>query len=275
MREQWRLNALERYEKRYWEIWNGVQKGIQEEEDAFWLIGASSYIFSVGGVKWAIDPMFNTPRSGVSREQVNLDSVFDQLDFALLTHRHGDHFDPRLMERYPQLEWIVPDHMEKEIPAVCHEKMTVMKAGDVIERRGVRITAFASLHYDAGTTVGVEETGYFMEAGARRLLFPGDVRDYDAARLPGFDRVTHLFAHVWLGRRNALNWPCGEYPGQFASFHLSFGAEKIYLTHLMEAERPLEDLWTYAHAGLVMDEILGREPGTLVYIPMVGQENLL
>lgn len=275
MREQWRLNALERYEKRYREIWDSVQAGIYEGQDAFWLIGASSYVFSAGGALWAVDPMFNTPRSGVSRDQADLDGVFGRLDFALLTHRHADHFDPRLMETYPGLEWIVPEHMVGEIPAACREKMTVVKSVDVIERKGIRISAFRSLHYDAGTTVGVEETGYFVEAGQHRLLFPGDIREYDAVKLPVFNGVTHLFAHVWLGRRNALNWPCGEYPDQFARFHLSFGAEKIYLTHLMEAERPLEDLWTYAHAGLVMDEILGREPGAQVYIPMVGRKNLL
>ena len=275
MKEEWRLNVLERYEKRYGEIWEGVKTGIHGDSDAFWLIGASSYVFSAGGAKWAVDPMFNTPRSGMSRERIDTDAVFHALDFALLTHRHADHFDPRLMERYAALEWIVPDHMEHEIPAACRERMTVVKPGDVIVRRGVRITAFSSLHYDAGTTVGVEETGYFVEAGPHRLLFPGDVRDYDAARLPAFEKVTHLFMHVWLGRRNALNWPCGDYPDQMAEFALSFGAEKIYLAHLMEAERPLEDLWTYAHAGLVMDALMGRAPGAEVCVPLVGKMNLL
>lgn len=271
MREEWRLAALERYEKRYDEIWAGVKDALSRPGDAFTLMGASNYIFSTGGVLWAVDPMFNTPRSGVSLELADTDAVFPRLSFVLLTHNHRDHFDPRLMERYPDLDWIVPDHMEALIPEVCRNHMTVVRPGDELVRSGLRIRAFSSPHFDAGTTLGVPETGYFVDTGRQRIMFPGDIRDYGDPTLPHFTGITHLFAHVWLGRRNALNLPCAPYVEDFARFMLSFGAEKIFLAHLMEAARPLEDLWTYQHAGMVMDAMVGMNPAADVSVPMHGR----
>ena len=273
MKEIWRLNALERYASRYAEIWNGVARGLRQKGDAFWLIGASSYVFSTGNTRWAVDPMFNTPRSGVSLGQIDAGAVFDTLSFALLTHSHADHFDPRLMAMYPRAGWIVPDHMAALVPDSCRDSVLIIHPGERIERGGAVIEAFSSLHYDAGTDIGVPETGYLVDTGKQRLLFPGDIRDYDASRLPAYRDATHLFAHVWLGRGNALNYPCGDYPEQFARFMSSFGARTIYLTHLMEAERPLEDLWTYAHAGLAADALLGEDPALNVVVPLPGIRN--
>ena len=145
-------------------------------------------------------------------ERINPDAIMNSLNFVLLTHRHGDHFDPELMKRYPHLIWIVPDHLADEVKTHVRPNMMVVKDGDVIRRGEIVIHAFSSLHYDAGTNLGVDETGYFVEANGKRLMMPGDVREYNAARYPAFEGITHFFSHVWLGRKNALNWPCGEYP---------------------------------------------------------------
>ena len=266
-----RDEMLGRYGSRYDEIWSRIERGLETTDDALWLMGASSYIFSTGGVRWAVDPMFNTPRSGASLEQLGrrAEALLNTLSFALVTHGHADHFDTRLMRRCPRLRWFVPDHLAEKVPPECEK--TVVRAGDVLELDGVRITAFDSLHYDAGTDVGVPETGYFAEAGSFRLLFPGDVRDYDAARLPRFGDVSHLFLHVWLGRRNALNWPCGDYAAQMARFALAFAPETVYLAHLLEAAREPDDLWTFAHAGQVADELLALDPALNVRAPLPGR----
>ena len=270
-----RLKVLGQYAQKYDEIWREIEAGLSEKEDAFFLMRPANYIFQTGGVKWAVDPAFTVPRNRASMECIDADAVMESLDFILLTHRHADHFDPELMKRYPRLLWIVPEHMEEEIREHGEFNLLVVKPGDVIRRGGMEIHAFNSLHYDAGTTVGVEETGYFVEANGHRIMLPGDVREYEAGKYPQFEGITHFFSHVWLGRRNALNWPCGEYAGQMAEFILSFEPGKIYLAHLWEATRPLTDMWTYAHAGLVMDEIIGKRPGAEVCVPMVGKKNRL
>lgn len=270
-----RLNVLERYARRYDEIWSSIESGLSGREDCFFLMGHANYIFQTGGIKWAVDPAFTVPRNRASFACIDADAVMESLDFILLTHRHADHFDPELMKKYPGLLWIVPEHMKEEIEGHGRFNLLAVKPGDVVRRGEIAIHAFNSLHYDAGTAVGVEETGYFVEANGYRIMLPGDVREYDAGKYPKFDGITHFFSHVWLGRRNALNWPCGEYAAQMAEFILSFEPERIYLAHLLEATRPLTDMWTHAHAGLVMDEIIAGRPGAEIYIPVIGKKNML
>lgn len=270
-----RQAVLRRYAERYDEIYGGIEREIAQIDNSFWLMGASNYIFSTGGVRWAVDPMFQTPRDHSSLHLLGEErarALLRTMRFVLLTHSHADHFDPDVMRLCPDVEWIVPEFLAPMTPEGCRK--TVIGAHDVIERDGIVIRAFPSFHYDAGTDRGVPESGYLVEAGECRILMPADVRDY-SRRLPDMGRVTHLFMHVWLGRGNALSYPCGDYPDQLASFALSVHPEKIYLAHLMEAERAPEELWTYAHGGLVMDALLARDPACDVSMPLPGRAQRL
>lgn len=271
MREEWKQAIRDRYEQRYHEIWSGVKQALMQPGDTFTMMGGSNYLFSTGGVLWAIDPRFNWHFSRTPEEMADLDAIFPKLRFVLLSHKHGDHFDPGLIERYPTLNWIVPDHLTELVPAACRAYMTVVHPGDELVREGIRIRAFDSVHIDAGSTNGVPETGYLVDTGRQRILFPGDIRDYGARSIPHFDEITHLFAHVWLGRNNTLNLPCEPYVEDFARFMLSFGAEKIFLTHLMDPMRRINDMCTYLHGGLVMDAMLGMNPAADISIPLPGR----
>lgn len=271
MREEWKQTILERYTTRYHEIWADVKKSLSQPGDAFTMMGSTNYIFSTRGVQWAIDPRFNWPFVGNPDDTVDLGAVFNRLSFVLVTHKHGDHFDPGLMTRFPELNWIVPDHLAELLPDVRMPNLTVVRAGDELLRDGIRIRAFASSHYDEGTTVGVKETGYFIDTGMQRILYPGDIRDYNNNPLPRFECVTHLFSHIWLGRRKALDLPCEPYVTDFARFMLSFGAGKIFLTHTMDPLRKTDDMCTYLHAGLIMDAMIGMDPAADVSIPLPGK----
>ena len=149
MTDEARLNVLNRYAEGYAEIWEGIEQGLAQKEDAVFLMGPANYIFLTGGVKWAVDPMFNVPRTRESAALINPDGVMRSLSFVLLTHRHADHFDKELMKQHPDADWIVPDHLMNEIPEELHPKMTVARPGDVITRGDITIRAFKSLHFDA------------------------------------------------------------------------------------------------------------------------------
>ena len=274
--EALRTSILNYYTDRYPEVFDRILRAADLDADLFCLMGAENYIFKTGGVLWAVDPMFNTPRSGITREAVKdrLHELFDRLDFVLLTHSHIDHLDTELFRLFPKLRLIVPDHLMNWIPPEC-ENVTCVHYGDSLTIGDIRIDAFRSLHYDKGTTVGVEETGYKVTAGKYALLFPTDVREYDAAKYPDLGTVTHVFGHVWLGRRKALDYPQSGLCAEQAAFLTSFGARVIYLAHIAEAEREPEDLWTYAHAGLLTDAILTRQPDANVRIPMLGYPEFL
>ena len=267
-----RESMLGRYTRCYDDVWSAIERGAATCNNAFWLMGAANYIFSINGVRFAVDPMFNTPRSGETFRQVGQRAIrlLDACAFILITHEHVDHFDPRLMESCRRAQWFVPAFLAAQLPKGMRN-VTLLRGGDRFQIGAFQITAFDSLHYDAGTDIGVPELGYFIEAGDKRLLMPGDVREYDAGKLPRFDDVTHFFAHVWLGRGNALNWPCGDYPEQMARFVCAFRPTHVYLTHLLEAARGEKDLWTYAHAGLVTDAVLALDPGLRVRTPLLGE----
>jgi hypothetical protein len=91
---------------------------------------------------------------------------------------------------------------------------------------------------------------------------------------PGTSAITTprdcLFAHVWLGLGNSRNLPCEPYLGQFGDFVLAFRPRRVFLAHLYEIGRTVEEMWTYTHAGLAMDALLARDPGLDVVIPRLG-----
>lgn len=274
--EALRTSMLDYYTRRYPEVWDRVLKAMELPDDLFCLIGAENYVFKTGGRLWVVDPMFTTPRSGVTREAVKdrLHLLFDRLDFVLLTHSHVDHLDVELLRLFPKLKLIVPDHLAHLIPSECRN-VTYVHYGESLDVCGMHIDTFRSLHYDKGTANGVEETGYKVTGCGYSLLFPTDVREYDAAKYPDFGAVTHVFGHVWLGRGKALDYPQTQLCEEQARFLTSFNADVIYLAHIAEAEREPIDMWTYAHAGLLTDAILTLKPDAHVRIPMLGYPEFL
>ena len=127
--------VLRRYAERYGEIFGDIERGLARTDDAFWLMGAANYIFSTGGVRWAVDPMFTTPRDHSSLRALGEErakKLLSTMRFMLLTHSHADHFDPEVMRLCPDVEWIVPEHLAAMMPEGC--RRTVIGENGVIER---------------------------------------------------------------------------------------------------------------------------------------------
>src|SRR5512139_2919174 len=61
-------------------------------EDRVWLMYSASYLFRMGGIPWAMDPVRLIRRlPGAPEPDVARD--LKGLSFVLLTHRHADHLD--------------------------------------------------------------------------------------------------------------------------------------------------------------------------------------
>ncbi len=248
--------------------WNAPRPG-----DAVWLMYAGNYLLNTAGVGWAIDPV--TLGSRIA-DAPPIPAAHDlrELSFVLLTHAHADHVDESLWRALSvaPTRWIVPAHMIEWFAARVQarpEQITTAVDGEAIEVEGLAITPFASLHLatnHAGERTGVEETGYLVDTGRGRYLFPGDVRTYDATRLPDFGDVDAVFAHVFLGRSEALE-PRPSLLYEFVDFHLSFRPRRIILTHLDELGRRAADCWAREHAEMVRREIRARDPDVEVVVP--------
>jgi phosphoribosyl 1,2-cyclic phosphodiesterase len=242
-------------------------------DDRFWLTGAANYLFRTKGVRWAVDPVFKHP-AVIDAITASGARELDGLSFVLYSHDHRDHVHPPTIRALAGLpaKWVVPHFMRDKIVAsgALDDRLLLVRPGDAVEIDGVRVRAFEGRHFDVGTRKGVESLWYVVEAGDRRLFLPGDVRDYDTAGLPDLGKVDDMFAHVWLGRKNALNPSPEPIVSQFAAFINHAAPSRVFLTHLYELGRNAEDMWTYTHAGRVMDALCAMSPGIRVVIPALG-----
>jgi len=228
--------------------------------DRAWLMYSASYLLRVNGIHWAIDPLRLQHRAP---EAPGLDFArdLDALVFVLLTHSHADHLDLELIRtlRHLPILWIIPPVLLVRIRAATGlplERIIVPEPSRPIDLRGIRITPFEGLHWEtpssseADCARGVPATGYLIESGCRRWLFPGDVRTFDVRQMPDFGHLDGLFAHLWLGRGCALL----EHPpllDEFCRFFVDLMSDRIILTHLDEYGRDGRDLWEARHVQMV------------------------
>lgn len=246
--------------------------------DRVWLTGPANYLFCAAGIRWAVDPAFKHP------DVINLINAahgrpLERLSFCLHTHGHNDHVHtPTLQALAPlPITWVAPHFMRDKLAAsgVPLHRLLLVEPGDVIQLCGLTLHAFEGRHYDAGTRLGVDSLWYLIEAGGRRIFLPGDVRDYDTAHLPPLGRVHDLFAHVWLGRKNALNPNPEPFLSQLAAFIARIAPDRLFLTHLYELRRPPDSLWTAAHAALVSRALRPLAPDTQIVIPRIAEQEPL
>ena len=260
---------LNYYRRSYRGLWLSAfaQAFSGEYGHSAWLLGPSSYLFAINGLRFGLDICINQPWIAQEDRGGYADDL-SKLDFMVLTHGHRDHYDASMLSllKNTPVRWFIPAFFDREqvrAAGIAPGRITWVESGRTYSAGTLSIAAFDSPH------VQVPETGYLVETGKARLLFPGDVRDY-TQRLPWFGPVDYLFAHVWLGRGNARNLPCEPYLSGFCDFAMAARPRRVFLTHLFELGRDAGNLWTYAHAGLAADGLLARDASLAVTVPRVG-----
>lgn len=253
--------------RKYPDIWNKMVREWKSSGDGCraWLMYSASYLFRTNTILWAMDPL--TLRQRVPESpNVNVSADLADLSFVILTHRHEDHLDLNLIRqlRDHPIQWIVPmdlvpDLKETGIPA---GRILIAEAFQEITIQGIRVIPFPGLHLHSepnGKQHGVPSMGYLIELNGHRWLFPGDTRRYDTPLLSLFDGVDGLFAHLWLGRSQALV----ESPAlldPFCRFLSSFEAKKVILAHLEEWGRDANDFWDVRHVDMVREHLKQLAP---------------
>jgi len=275
MREEWKSAAIDNYRKSYNRQWIKMFEQIHSNkyDHHMWLLGPSSYLFSTNGMRWGMDIQFRMPWiADIVGDRLIED--LSKLDFIILTHEHSDHLDYRLLSmlRDAPIRWLIPAFFNREkllATGLSPHRITWVEPDKVYNVDKLSITTFNSLHFRPNGQ-GVPEIGYMVDTGYLHLLFPVDVREYNASKMPRFDQVDCLFTHVWLGGGNALNLPCEPFLTDLCDFCIALNPKRVYLTHLYEIGRPIEEMWTYTHAGLVADGLLARNPDLDIVVPRIG-----
>jgi len=250
--------------------------------DAAWLLYSANYLFRTAGVRWAMDPLILKQRVPAAPE-VNPKPDLDGLAFVVLTHAHKDHLDLDLLRQLGSLaiRWIVPAAVWSILQplGILPENRAILAEPLVpLELDGIRLTPFDGLHWEnalasiKGENVvrhGIDATGYLVEFGGKRWLFPGDTRRYDAGLLPRFGPVDGLFAHLWLGRGCALldNPPLLD---DFCRFFTELSPRRVIVTHLEEFGRDERDFWDDRHYRLVAQQFEKADGGIQITSARIG-----
>lgn len=254
-------------------VWNKVidEWNRGDVGNSAWLTYAANYLFLTNGVRWAIDPFSMTTRiRGIPQPDFLHD--LQKLELVVLTHAHNDHLDLELIRAITPLpiQWVVPADMVDQLlskTSLTRNRLIIPIAGEKIDFRGLSLLPFDSLHFHRQG--GVNETGYLASFGDQSWLFPGDIRDFDAARLPKFGKINGVFAHLWLGKACAL-LPEPPFQNEFCGFYNSFAPERVVVAHLNEYGRDETELWNESHFELVRQRFMEFAPSLHVEMALMG-----
>ena len=135
-------------------------------------------------------------------------------------------------------QWIVPEFLYDLVRTIERPRRRAIfaKPMETLELGGLRLTPFEGNHWETspgypGDRRGVPSMGYLAEFNDKRWLIPGDTRTYDSSKLPGFDRLNGLIAHLWLGRGQAMQAQPALVE-DFCRYCLATQADRVVITHL-------------------------------------------
>lgn len=243
-----KLRAAADFAENYVSHVESVRLASEKSACGFGVIGTAAYLVKMGETRVAVDPSLWELPVGADGRQALLD-LLGTCDAVIVTHTHEDHFDRKLIAGLcADVPLYLPDFLSCE-----RENVIFSRDGETYEIGDVTLHVFDSEHSEilpGGCFCHVPEYGFAIEYGGAYTVFPTDVRTYEKEHAT-FPNTNALIAHLWLGREQGLNVynnPCAE---KFCAFVESFGAERVFLSHLCDVRRLIRDMWTDANAALV------------------------
>lgn len=131
---------------------------------------------------------------------------FGKADYLYISHRHRDHFDPWLLENYvpKDITVLLPeyptDDLEMDIRALGFNNILYTKAGEVIERDGLRMM-ITPMRGPSDGPVG--DSSLSLDDGTACILDQNDAHPLDLDALLGFGKVDAYFTQF----SGAIWWP--------------------------------------------------------------------
>ena len=267
--------VLAEYDLYFPERWRGVFADFSKtDDDRIFLAGPSSYLFSLAGQKFAVDPQIRR-ETDFLRVRDSLAADFASVSFILITHPHADHMCLPLMNalRDTPIRWYIPAEIpDKMFDAAGLHPENVIRVchGDEIRESELTVRVFNSCHVRPGRKP-YPQCGYEICSPAGNILMPVDVRDYRFRDYPDFGEVDLCVSHVWAGDDAVHPEKYLPMLQQFAGFSAQFRAKRYFLCHLYEIGRPEEFLWHHGHAAAAAEHLHNLLPDSTVEIPDLWQ----
>lgn len=240
-----RIENIPEYTTNYKANLEKVRAAFEKSSFGIGLVGPAAYVIKIGDKKIAVDiSMRKLP--GAEKSTALLKAFLKDFDAIIVTHKHYDHYDEELLTSLPDsVVGYIPDFIDTEM----QNKVTTF-AGFKTNIGDAQIEFFESHHSRFANTV--PEYGFAITYNGNTYVFPTDVRTYEG-EYPKFENVKVLFSHLWL--LNALNLYDNPYIEKFTEFVNRFGAEKVYVAHLNDVRRPIDQMWSAIHFDAVKERI--------------------
>ncbi|MFT4214832.1 MAG: MBL fold metallo-hydrolase, partial [Microbacterium sp.] len=132
---------------------------------------------------------------------------FGKADFLYVSHRHRDHFDPALLERYVPKDTRVllpaypTDDLEVDLRALGYENIVYTQPGEVLEyENGLKIMV-TPLRAPSDGPIG--DSSLSVDDGTASILNQNDAHPLDLEKLLSFSKPDAYFTQV----SGAIWWP--------------------------------------------------------------------
>jgi len=162
----------------------------------FWWLGQSGFIFKTSNICFGVDLYLSTYLEETTKDQSwnyhermmpipTLPEMIQGLDYLLITHNHGDHYDTRsvkgLMKQNPNLHIIAPRSMEKRLKDDGFTSLILVSDKDVYTCLGFSLRALKAKHnaFDYSSTFGYPYLSYVITCEGKKICIAGDTILYD------------------------------------------------------------------------------------------------
>jgi L-ascorbate metabolism protein UlaG (beta-lactamase superfamily) len=180
-------------------------------------LGGDGVMIDDGSTKVIIDALHAAEGSWVelpSNERLMLergDGIYADIDIAMVTHNHGDHFSPtaigRFLDNHPDVTVLAPPQVTSSLGGRPQVMPVSPARGERIDLDidGVGVSVLHVRHFDqfGNDFSNVDNYGFLIELGGLNLLHFGDV-DYSEENLAPFDLPSADIDTVFLPTFNTL-----------------------------------------------------------------------
>ena len=160
-------------------------------------MGHSTADISVGGVRFLTDPVLGTRIAHLRRRCAVPVLAPGAIDAVLISHLHHDHLDRASLRRVGPVPVIVPRGAGRLVSRTGHDDVVEVSPGDVVEVGAARVLVVHADHSGSRTlsTAHGPALGFVIEAGGRRVYFPGDTDLFDD--MQSFGPIDLALLPIW------------------------------------------------------------------------------
>ena len=157
------------------------QGAILSESIGVTWVGHSTVDLTIGGVRFLTDPVLRMRVAHLRRQCARPVLVPGPIDAVLISHLHHDHLDLPSLRRIVGGPLIVPRSAGRLLTGIRDHDIVEVSPGDVVNVGDARVLVVHAEHSGARTLSRVRgpALGFVIEAGGRRVYFPGDTDLFD------------------------------------------------------------------------------------------------